>query len=98
MTSAVIGHWSKDDIATNHFNFSSHSNALMYASKQSMSCSHQHTSIEELLHLLLKLLSFPGQTIIEFFPQYACGKCQLHSTTISVNSSLKRAHELCEHL
>ena len=72
---AVVGHWSKDNFDVSNFNFSYHSNALQYAmTKRSSQCTHQCASIQELLRQFLSLLSFPGQTILEFFPQFACGK------------------------
>lgn len=75
VTCAVVGHWSKDNFSGHHFNFSSHSNALVYKSKKpTSSCTHHIMSINELLRQLLLLLSFPGQTIIELFPKFSCGK------------------------
>ena len=68
VTCAIVGHWSKDSFHSNHFN------ALLYSSRKSSTCSHSKDSMEELLRQLLLLLSFLGQTVVEFFPRFACGK------------------------
>ena len=74
----VVGHWSKDKSL--QFNFTSdaeHSNAITYfMAKQSTHCAHpiQRSSIWELLKQLVSRLSFPGQTVVEFFPRFSCGE------------------------
>lgn len=72
---AVIGHWSKNKGGSNsnHFNFEdSRTNAISYAMTKQC-CGHSDYSIEELIRTFIQLLSFPGQTVMEFFPLYACG-------------------------
>lgn len=53
--------------------------------KQSPSCFHDRYSIKELLDQLLLKLSFPGQTVVEFFPIFSCGK-QLDAVSMCMAS------------
>lgn len=74
----VVGHWSKDKtLVKEHFNFSSaedRCNVLKFTSLPSEFCPHAAISVKGLLNQLVSILSYPGQVVIEMFPETVCGK------------------------
>ena len=77
LTVVVVGHWSKDKkLIKEHFNFSSpedQCNVILFSGEQSQSCTHAEQSNISLLTRLVSILSFPGQVVMDMFPETACG-------------------------
>ena len=73
----VVGHWSKDKkLVKEHFNFLSpddQRNVIQFSGQKSDSCAHAGRSIVSFLNQLVSVLTYPGQVVIEMFPETACG-------------------------
>ena len=73
----VVGHWSKDKkLVKEHFNFLSpddQHNVIQFSGQKSDSCAHAGRSIVSFLNQLVSVLTYPGQVVIEMFPEAACG-------------------------
>ena len=48
-------------------------NVIQFSGQKSDSCAHAERSIVSFLNQLVSVLTYPGQVVIEMFPETACG-------------------------